>query len=99
MAFGDLEESIVNSTFIITCGPARTVVRLPLVTRFTHLTRDWSIGFPSMTPETMGHSPSNSVPGDSDLAAGFLEARNFLAATAGSPLRTRVSIAHPLPAR
>src|SRR5713226_5083063 len=99
MVCGDFEESLVNSTFIITCGPAYTTVWLPWVTLLTHLTRDFSIGWPSMTPEIMRHSPSNSVAG-ALLGVGdatFLDARAFAFAGPRASPRVSVSSAKPLP--
>src|SRR5437868_14540485 len=98
MVFGAFEESCVNSTFNITCGPATTVVTLPCVTRLTHFNSDSSTGTPFITPETMLHSPSNSVAG----ALLGLGGADFLDEVAWalrvvSP-RVRVSNANPLPA-
>src|SRR6185295_8537644 len=99
MVFGDVEESLVNSIFIITCGPANTVVWLPWVTRLTHLTTDFSIGWPSMMPEIMRHSPSNSVAGALPGVGGaaFLDARGVAFAVTGASPRVSVSSAKPLP--
>src|SRR2546425_13329750 len=99
MVLGDFEESLVNSICIINCGPANTVVWLPLVTLLTHWTADFSMGWPSMTPEIMLHSPSNSVAGALAEVAGaaFLDARGFAFAVAGASPRVSVSKAKPLP--
>src|SRR5881296_977118 len=103
MVLGDFEESLVNSIFIITCGQANTVVWLPSVTLLTHLTTDCSIGWPSMMPEIMRHSPSNSVAGAllrvtcAVTCAVFLDARVFAFAVAGASPRVSVSNAKPLP--
>src|SRR6266571_564973 len=99
MVLGDFEESLVNSNFIMTCGPAYTVVWLPWVTFFTHWTADSSIGRPSIMADNMRHSPSNSVGGALSETAGaaLLDLRVFVFAATGASPRVSVSNANPSP--
>src|SRR5436309_13295340 len=99
MVLGDFEESLVNSNFIMTCGPAYTVVWLPWVTLLTHWPADSSIGCASIVADNMRHSPSNSVGGALPETAGaaLVALRVFVFAATGASPRVSFSSANPPP--